>query len=57
MRSHGVPNFPDPSFNGDRIAIRIQPGTGINPGSPAFKHAQAACAPLIKQAVGLAKGG
>lgn len=37
MRSHGLPNFPDPSPNG---ALQI---TGIDPQSPAFQAAQAAC--------------
>ena len=42
MRRHGVPNFPDPTFPaGGGIAIRI--GAGVNPQSPAFTHAQAAC--------------
>ncbi len=38
MRSHGVPNFPDPGSGG--LNIR---GTGINPSSPAFEAAQATC--------------
>jgi hypothetical protein len=44
MRSHGVPNFPDPSSGG---GIRIQAGSGVNPQSPAFKAAQAKCAKLL----------
>ncbi len=40
MRSHGVPNFPDPSSSGGGLNIG---GTGINPFSPSFKTAQAAC--------------
>jgi hypothetical protein len=40
MRSHGVPNFPDPSAGG---GIHITVGAGINPFSPAFKAAHAAC--------------
>jgi hypothetical protein len=43
MRSHGVPNFPDPSNGG----IRIGPGTGLNPRSPAFQAAQTACQKLL----------
>ncbi|MGO9884120.1 MAG: hypothetical protein ACLPV4_14010, partial [Solirubrobacteraceae bacterium] len=31
MRSHGVPNFPDPSAGG---GIHISAGSGINPVSP-----------------------
>lgn len=44
MRSHGVPNFPDPSGGG---GIQIQAGSGINPQSPAFQSAQQACAKLL----------
>jgi hypothetical protein len=44
MREHGVPNFPDPtvSSNGGAIVNRSG-GTGINPRSPAFQHAQQIC--------------
>jgi hypothetical protein len=44
MRSHGVPNFPDPSGGG---GIRIQEGSGINPASPAFQAARAKCNHLL----------
>jgi hypothetical protein len=44
MRSHGVPNFPDPSGGG---GIQIQSGSGINPQSPAFQSAQSQCAKLM----------
>lgn len=44
MRSHGVPNFPDPGSGG---AIQIGSGSGINPRSPAFQSAQKACAKLL----------
>jgi hypothetical protein len=45
MRSHGVPNFPDPKFTGGGISIRIggNTGSGLNPNSPAFQAAQSAC--------------
>jgi hypothetical protein len=40
MRKHGVPNFPDPTFSGGQL----NPGlAGVNPQSPAFKQAAAAC--------------
>jgi hypothetical protein len=42
MRSHGVPLFPDPGSNG-----QISPGRGVDPKSPLFRHAQAACRPLL----------
>jgi hypothetical protein len=45
MRTHGVPNFPDPSSQGG--GIQITPGSGLNPGSPAFKSAQAQCKKLL----------
>jgi hypothetical protein len=41
MRKHGVPNFPDPTFlssGGSSVNLN-----GLNPQSPAFKQAQAAC--------------
>ncbi len=44
MRSHGVPNFPDPTGGG---GIHIQAGSGINPQSPSFKAAQQACFKLL----------
>ncbi len=41
MRTHGVPNFPDPSAGGG--VVQIGPGSGINAQSPAFVAAQKAC--------------
>jgi hypothetical protein len=44
MRKNGVPNFPDPQFGaGGKVSISIGQGTGIDPQSPQFKHAQQAC--------------
>jgi hypothetical protein len=42
MRSHGVPNFPDPNASGG-----FSFGPAINPLSPAFRSAQAACGKLL----------
>lgn len=42
MRGNGVPNFPDPASGGG-----IQLASGINPSSPSFKTAQAACRHLL----------
>ena len=40
MRRNGVPNFPDPTFSGNRFNA----GLGhLNPSSPAFKHAASVC--------------
>jgi hypothetical protein len=44
MRSHGIPNFPDPSAGG---GIHISSGSGINPQAPAFQSAQNACSKLL----------
>ena len=45
MRSHGVPNFPDPEISsGGGVGIRIGgKGSGIDPNSPQFKAAQKTC--------------
>jgi hypothetical protein len=46
MRSHGVPNFPDPEFShsGGGVGIRIGgKGSGIGPNSPQFRAAQKTC--------------
>ncbi len=44
MRSHGVPNFPDPGSGG---GIQIGPSSGIDPRSPTFQAAQQACQKLL----------
>jgi len=44
MRSHGVPNFPDPSAGG---GIQISSSSGIDPRSPAFQSAQSECSKLL----------
>jgi hypothetical protein len=49
MRSHGVPNFPDPQFEnapGGGVGIRLG-GAGINMSSPAFQAAQKACGSIF----------
>jgi hypothetical protein len=43
MRSHGVPNFPDPGPSG----LQITPASGVNPRSPAFQAANQTCAKLL----------
>jgi hypothetical protein len=49
MRTHGVPNFPDPTFqpgpNGG-VGVRIG-GAGIDPSSPAFQAAAKACGSIF----------
>ncbi len=48
MRKHGVPSFPDPNFSGNQINIGEG---GVNPDSPAFKRAAAACGGLGAAAI------
>jgi hypothetical protein len=44
MRSHGVPNFPDPKFEGGGVRISLHAGPGgLNPQAPQFQAAQKAC--------------
>lgn len=45
MRSHGVPEYPDPQSTSSG-GVRISPGRA-NPNSPAFKSAQNACHRLL----------
>jgi hypothetical protein len=55
MRSHGVPDFPDPQISGSgggvqaKITVTAHGGAagGLNPNSPAFKTAQQACRKLL----------
>jgi hypothetical protein len=47
MRSHGVPNFPDPDAQGT-----ITISTALNPSSPLFQKAEADCRNLIPPSKG-----
>jgi hypothetical protein len=51
MRSHGVPNFPDPSPGGPSVIPNW-----IKPQAPAFRSAQKACAKYLKGSSGQASG-
>lgn len=44
MRAHGVPNFPDPRPGGGFV---FSTGAGLDPSSPQFEAAEAACAKLM----------
>lgn len=46
IRSHGVPNLPDPKVAGGGIQLSLS-GSGINPGSPALQSAQKLCRHLL----------
>lgn len=59
MRSHGVPNFPDPEFHSGGGGVRVRIGgksSGIDPNSPQFKVAQKTCQSDLPGPKG-AKGG
>jgi len=45
MRSHGIPNFPDPVFSGQQVQFPIPPGVDTN--SPQFTQARQVCARMI----------
>jgi hypothetical protein len=49
MRSHGVPNFPDPKFQtGPNGGIGVQiGGPGLDPSSPSFQAAQKDCGSIF----------
>jgi hypothetical protein len=51
MRSHGLKDFPDPTFSagGGGIQLKIggRPGSDLNPSSPLFQKAQAACQSIL----------
>jgi hypothetical protein len=49
MRSHGVPDFPDPNSNGGFSGTSQQGGGsgGLDPNSPAFQSAQQTCRKLL----------
>ncbi len=44
IRSHGVPNFPDPTFSGGGVHL---PQGSVNPRSPQVRAAEQACRSLI----------
>jgi hypothetical protein len=43
MRSHGVPNFPDPKVSGNNVQLGGRGGQGIDPNAPQVLAAQKAC--------------
>jgi hypothetical protein len=43
MRSHGLPNFPDPTESSNGISLRL---SGVDPNSSQFRAAQTACRSL-----------
>jgi hypothetical protein len=47
MRSHGVPNFPDPQPTGGGVSLAIDSHDGLNPDAPQFKAASKGCETLL----------
>jgi hypothetical protein len=47
MRSHGVPNFPDPQPSGGGVSLTIDSHNGLNPDAPQFKAASKSCEKLL----------
>jgi hypothetical protein len=47
MRSHGVHNFPDPTFGPGTVQLRVNSKSGLDPRSPIFQAAQRACQKLM----------
>jgi hypothetical protein len=47
MRTHGLPDFPDPTFSGPNQQLNLAPG--LNPDSPAVERAAKACGLLNSQ--------
>jgi hypothetical protein len=58
MRAHGLKDFPDPSFSGGGVQMRLGggPGSDLNPNSPAFQKAQQACASILPGKFGTGSG-
>jgi hypothetical protein len=50
MRSHGVPNLPDPVFSagGGGGGFKVEAGPGLNQASPAIQQAAKACGLLLR---------
>jgi hypothetical protein len=46
MRSHGFPQFPDPTNNGTNVKI-LTGGSGIQPDTPQVNSAESACSALL----------
>jgi hypothetical protein len=55
MRSHGVPDFPDPTFENNSVKFNIPPS--IDPNSSQAKTAEAICVKLIPPGLPYSKDG
>jgi hypothetical protein len=52
MRSHGVPNFPDPTESNGQLSLQLS-GSGLDANSPQYRAANAACKQYTPGGVGL----
>jgi hypothetical protein len=52
MRSHGIPDFPDPVVDAQGLTSRVTPGSkgDLDPSSPRFRAAQQGCRKYLQQA-------
>jgi hypothetical protein len=59
MRSHGVKDFPDPTFSGGGVTLRLRsgPGSDLDPRSSFFQKAQTACQGKLPGKFGAGPGG
>jgi hypothetical protein len=55
MRSHGIPDFPDPTFENNTVTFNVPPN--IDPNSSQAKTAVAICAKLIPSGLPYSNGG
>jgi hypothetical protein len=60
MRSHGVPNFPDPQVSSSRgstsVKMVVGPSVGIDPHAPAFRAADQQCQGILPVPTGSSQG-
>jgi hypothetical protein len=54
MRAHGLKDFPDPQISGGHFSLQLKggPNSDLNPNSPVFQKAQAACQSKLPGKVG-----
>jgi hypothetical protein len=55
MRSHGVPDFPDPpSASGGAIRFVVGGSSGFDPVAPLFRKAQRSCSSIFRRRLAVA---
>jgi hypothetical protein len=56
MRTHGEPNMPEPTIQGNTVHLSATPGSGFDPNSPQFTAADNACKHLLVGTGGAPQG-